>query len=57
MKIFKRIVVLKKQKGEIKTVKINGIIYDNDQEIAKNLHKFFMNYMKEIINQLNNVNI
>ena len=39
---------LKEQKGEIKAVKINGIIYENAQEIVENLNKFFVNSIKDI---------
>ena len=33
-KYLKELTNLKEQKGEIKTIKLNGIIYENDQEIA-----------------------
>ena len=39
---------LTEQRGEIKTVKINGIIYDNDQEISDILNKCLVNSAKEI---------
>ena len=40
---------LKEQKREIKTIKINGIIYENNQEIENNLNTFFVNSVKDII--------
>ena len=30
------------------TIKINGIIYENDQEMAEILNKFFVNSVKDI---------
>ena len=45
---LKELTNLKEQKGGTKTVQINGIIYENDQEIAENLNKFFVKSVKEI---------
>ena len=47
-KYLKELTILKEQKGEIKTIKMSGIIYENDQEIAENRNNFFVKSVKDI---------
>ena len=55
--IKKKLTNLSEQKGERKTVQIISSVYDNDQGIAENMYKFFINSVKEINGSIENMNI